>query len=167
MRFLVATDGSGVSDTAVEYAAKEANAWNASLEIVHVLTPETELVDGTLVLPGEDEAVKYGEQTLEQAKHHATEIVAASNTGTDTDTDSGAGADVDADSDTDADAEIEIATELLAGRPAEAIVDHADESGVTGIYVGHRGLSDERERVVGSVAKTVVDKATVPVTIIK
>lgn len=30
-----------------------------------------------------------------------------------------------------------------------------------------RGLSEEREQVVGSVAKTVVDKASVPVTIIK
>lgn len=143
MKFLVATDGSGISDTAVEYAASEATAWDAPLEVVHVLTPETELVDGNLVLPGEDEAMEYGEQTLRQAKDRAVETVMEDN------------------------AEIEITTKLLAGRPAEAIVERADETDSSGIYVGHRGLSDERERVVGSVAKTVVDKATVPVTIIK
>ncbi|MFC6716215.1 universal stress protein [Natrialbaceae archaeon GCM10025810] len=139
MKLLVATDGSGVSDTAVERAATEADAWDATLEIVHVLTPETELVDGKLVLPGEDEAIQNGERTLEQARGLAGEAAAG----------------------------VEITTELLAGRPAEAIAEHAAKTGVDGIYVGHRGLSDDRERVVGSVAKTVVDKATVPVTIVK
>lgn len=151
MRFLVATDGSEVSDTAVEYAASEASAWGASLEIVHVLTPETELVDGNLVLPGEDEAMEHGEQTLRRAKQRAVETVDGRATDTDTESES----------------EVEITTELLAGRPAEAIAERADETGVTAIYVGHRGLSEKREQVVGSVAKTVVDKATVPVTIIK
>ncbi|MCU4742664.1 universal stress protein [Natronoglomus mannanivorans] len=145
MRFLVATDGSEVSDTAVEYAAREAIAWGVPLEIVHVLTPETELVDGNLVLPGEEEAMEHGEGTLRQAKRRAVEIVDGS----------------------ESESEIEITTELLAGRPAEAITQHADETGVTAIYVGHRGLSEKRQQVVGSVAKTVVDKATVPVTIIK
>ncbi|MCU4974146.1 universal stress protein [Halobacteria archaeon AArc-m2/3/4] len=145
MRFLVATDGSEVSDTAVEYAVREAIAWGAPLEIVHVLTPETELVDGNLVLPGEDEAMKHGEQTLRQARDRAIETVERR----------------------DSEGEIEITTELLAGRPAEAITEHAAEAGATAIYVGHRGLSEKRQQVVGSVAKTVVDKATVPVTIIK
>ena len=143
MTFLVATDGSAVSDTAVEHAASEASTWETSLQIVHVLTPETEFVDGNLVLPGEAEAIEHGERTLEQAEQLAVETAA------------------------DHDTEIEIETELLAGRPAESIAEYAAEAGVRGIYVGHRGLSDEREQVVGSVAKTVVDKATVPVTIIK
>ncbi len=141
MNFLVATDGSDVSDTAIEYAVDAASAWDASLEIVHVLTPETELVNGSLLLPGEDEAMAQGEQTLEQATRRAHEAAAGS--------------------------EIEITSELLAGRPAEAIADYAAEGGVDSIYIGHRGLSETQEQVVGSVAKTVVDKATVPVTIIK
>jgi nucleotide-binding universal stress UspA family protein len=41
MRYLVATDGSTVSDAAVEHAAREASVWDADLEIVHVLTPST------------------------------------------------------------------------------------------------------------------------------
>lgn len=143
MRYLVATDGSEVSDTAVEHAAREASARNAALEIVRVLTPETELVDGKLVLPGEEEAVEYGDRTLQQAAKLATDAA------------------------TRYDGDLEIATELLAGRPAEAIAERAADAEVDGIYVGHRGLSEKREQVVGSVAKAVVDKATVPVTIIK
>lgn len=141
MRYLIATDGSDVSDAAVERAAREARAWDATLEIVHVLTPETELVDGTLVLPGEDRAVEYGERTLRRAAELAAEAAG--------------------------EADLEITTELLAGRPAAAITDYADEADVDGIYVDHRGLSAEHERVVGSVAKAVVDKSTVPVTIVK
>lgn len=143
MRYLVATDGSAVSDTAVEHAAVEASVWGAELEIVHVLTPETEFVEGDIVLAGEDTAIERGEQTLDQAERMARE--AAQRHGGD----------------------IEIRTELLTGRPAEAITEHAELLEVSGVYVGHRGLSDRREQVVGSVAKSVVDKAAVPVTIVK
>ncbi|WP_226023792.1 universal stress protein [Halomicrobium salinisoli] len=143
MQYLVATDGSDVSNTAVEHAAREASTWDAALDVVHVLTPDAKLVEGTLVLPGEAEAVDHGEQTLERAREVAAETAA------------------------DAGTEIDVATELLTGRPADAISRYAEDAGVDGIFVGHRGLSDEQERVVGSVAKSVVDKASVPVTIIK
>ncbi len=143
MTILVATDGSAVSDSAIEYATTAACAMETPLEIVHVLTPETELVNGSLLIAGEDEAIQQGERLLQQARQHA------------------------ADTATDHDVEIEITTELLAGRPAESITDHAENRGADAIHVGHRGLSETQEQVVGSVAKTVVDKATVPVTIIK
>lgn len=143
MSILVATDGSAISDTTVEYAATDALALDVPLEIAHVLTPETEVVNGTLVLPGGDEAIEYGERTLSQAERLAVETAAERG------------------------GEIEVTTELLAGRPAEAIAERAAETNADRIYVGHRGLSEERERVVGSVAKTVVDKATAPVTIVR
>ncbi len=143
MRYLVATDGSSVSDTAIRAAAVEAIAWDAVLEIVHVVTPQTELVEGNIVLTGDEEALDLGRQTLERAESVATAAAA------------------------DRDTDIEITTELLTGRPAEAITGYADQPDATGIYVGHRGLSDRHEQVVGSVAKSIVDKATVPVTIVK
>lgn len=113
------------------------------LEIVHVVTPQTELVEGNIVLAGDEEALDLGRQTLERAESVATAAAA------------------------DRDTDIEITTELLTGRPAEAITGYADQLDATGIYVGHRGLSDRHEQVVGSVAKSIVDKATVPVTIVK
>ncbi|ELZ25795.1 UspA domain protein [Halosimplex carlsbadense 2-9-1] len=137
MRYLVATDGSTVSDTAVERAAREASVWDADLDVVHVLTPETKLVDGDIVLPGEEDAVDHAEEILDAAAETA---------------------DVVADRDG-----ITVETHLLTGRPAEAITTYADNAGVDAIFVGHRGSSERRR--VGSVAKTVIDKASVPVTV--
>ncbi|TKX76853.1 universal stress protein, partial [Halorubrum sp. SD626R] len=68
MSYLVATDGSTEGDEAVRYAARQAVAFYETLEIVHVLTPESELVDGTIVLPGEEAAVASGEDVLDNAR---------------------------------------------------------------------------------------------------
>jgi len=142
MRYLVATDGSEESDDAVRYAAVQAQAFDATLEIVHVLVPEAELVEDEMVLPAGDRATEAGERTLEAARRLAVD---SAKQGGDLDTE----------------------TQLLTGRPADAITEYAEEVGVDAIYVGHRGLSEKREQVVGSVAKSVVDKASVPVTVIK
>ncbi|WP_423995106.1 universal stress protein [Halorubrum trapanicum] len=141
MSYLVATDGSTESDEAVRYAARQAVAFYETLEIAHVLTPDSELVDGTIVLPGEEAAVEAGQGVLESARSIAEEAVG--------------------------DESIDVETQLLTGRPADALTEYANEEPVDAIYVGHRGLSEEREQVVGSVAKSVVDKAEVPVTVIR
>ncbi len=143
MQYLVATDGSPVSKRAVEHAAIEATAWEAPLRIIHVLTPEPKLVDGSLVIPGSDTAIEYGKQTLSEAERIAETAAEKRNV------------------------DLKTSTELLAGWPAETITAHATETSVDAIYVGHRGLSEESTNAVGSVAKSVLDKATVPVTIIK
>jgi nucleotide-binding universal stress UspA family protein len=145
MRYLAATDGSTVGDDAVRYAARNALALDATLVIVHVLTPESELINGTLVMPGEEAALDEGERVLTGAKAVAKETVAEEAV--------------------DEDDAIEVETELLTGRPANAITEFAVETDADAIFVGHRGFSAEREHIVGSVAKSVVDKASVPVTI--
>lgn len=143
MRYLAATDGSEESDEAVRYAARHALAFDATLELVHVLTPEAEIVDGEVVLPGEAAALDVGERILEEAREVAHDSVS------------------------EPDRSLQAETNLLAGRPAEAIAERAREAGVDAIYVGHRGETDERRRPLGSVAKSVVDRAEVPVTIIR
>ncbi|MFC5279906.1 universal stress protein [Halorubrum rubrum] len=143
MRYLVATDGSTLGDEAVRYAARQAIAFDATLVIAHVLTPDSELIDGTLVLPGEEAAVEEGERILENARSVAADLA------------------------DEEDVEIDVEMQLLTGRPADAITEFAGETAADAIYVGHRGLSEEREQVVGSVAKSVVDKAVVPVTVIR
>lgn len=143
MRYLVATDGSTVSKLAVEHAASDASVWGMPLEIVHALTPKAELVDGELVLPGGEKAIEKGKQTLDESQAIAREAAA------------------------EYDTTIEISTELLSGYPPDAITDHVESTDVSRIYLGHRGRSETRDSSVGSVAKTVVDKAKIPVTIVK
>lgn len=139
MRYLVATDGSEESTYAVSYAAKHAASFGATLEIVHVITPETELVDGEIVFQGQDSAMDEGHRTLEAAMERAADV----------------------------DATLEIETQLLTGRPADAITERASAAAVDAIYVGHRGLAEKQEQVVGSVAKNIVSKSPVPVTVVK
>lgn len=143
MRYLVATDGSEEADDAVTYAARQALAFEATLTITHVLAPETELVDGELIFPGGEQAIDMGERTLGQAERLATDVAE------------------------DTDEELSVETQLLSGRPADALTDFAREIGADAIFVGHRGLSQKQEQITGSVAKSVVDKANVPVTIVR
>lgn len=137
MRYLVAVDGSAVSDEAVRYAAEHAAATGATLVLGHVITNGAEFVDGELVRPSEETLLEAGEDVLDRAREHAEST-----------------------------ADVTVETELLSGRPADTIVEFATD-GADAIYVGHRGLSKKREQVVGSVAKTIVDRATVPVTVVR
>lgn len=43
----------------------------------------------------------------------------------------------------------------------------ADAAGVDGVVVGHLGLSGQVARMVGSVAKGLVENATIPVTVVQ
>lgn len=141
MRYLVATDGSEEAAAAVAYASSQALAFDATLDIVHVLTPETKLVDGEIVLAGGDKAMEIGDRILQEAQDVAREV--ADNHG----------------------GELAIETQLLTGSPPDAIVEYSYRTDIDAIYVGHRGETEKREPMVGSVAKSVLDKATVPVTV--
>jgi nucleotide-binding universal stress UspA family protein len=56
---------------------------------------------------------------------------------------------------------------VLAGSPAEAIVQYSDNSDCDLIIMGSRGLSTIREFMVGSVSHNVVQHAHIPVLIMK
>jgi nucleotide-binding universal stress UspA family protein len=56
---------------------------------------------------------------------------------------------------------------IVAGHPAEVIVDYAQRYGVDLIAMGHRGLSGLRRFLVGSVADRVVDHAPCMVLVVR
>jgi nucleotide-binding universal stress UspA family protein len=144
MEFLVAVDGSEQGARALRYACEMARAAGADVVVAHAVDPEvyqTEGVDeadreGALVVEGPDEAETRGQEVLDEALEHAHE----------------AGFDPE--------------TELLHGDPATVVAEYARERDVTGVYVGHRGLSAEREAMMGSVAKRLVELSAVPVTVV-
>lgn len=140
MKLLVATDGSEESERAVEYAARDAVAHDARLNVVHVV--ESEPAAGTRGSDTGDDPTERGERTLERARSLATEVAE------------------------EHDADLPIDVELRSGRPPIAIIDHAEEIDAESLYLGHRVLPAQREAVVGSVAKDVLDTATIPVTIV-
>lgn len=143
MRYLVATDGSEESKAAVRYATTHALAFDAEIELVHVLIPKTQTVEQTAVFEGEDAMMDTGERILSESADVVAEVAE------------------------DHGRSVEVETTLLTGRPAHAIAARAERADATAIYVGHRGLANDRQAVVGSVAKGVVDRAEVPVTIVR
>lgn len=149
MQFLVATDGSTESDRALADAAEVAEAMDAGLTVVHVVDPSVFDAGGTepistlgdagerLVMESVEDAEERGIDVLEQA---AERVEARA---------------------------LDVDTELLYGDPARQIVEYAADHDVDAIFVGHRGLSDRVEGMLGSVASTVTERATVPVTVIR
>ena len=149
MKFVVAVDGSAESERAVDHAVGMAAAAGGTLTVVHSVDPDvydtggTEPVsglsdaEGRLIIESVEDAEERGERLLADAADRAAE----------------AGVEADA--------------ELLYGNPVETIPEFAAEEGYDGVFVGHRGLSDEHERVLGSVAKGLVERSSVPVTVVR
>lgn len=65
-----------------------------------------------------------------------------------------------------ADYDVTLETAVLEGRPAEVIVEFAAEHDFDAIVMGSRGRTGVSRVLLGSVAGTVVQNATVPVTVV-
>ncbi|WP_276301407.1 universal stress protein [Halorussus lipolyticus] len=149
MKYLVAVDGSESSMAAVRYAVEQASATGAEVVAISVVVPDQFFTGGDdppeSYTEAEDELVTEdigdAEDEAQEALDEAAEI---------------------------GDKEgIAVETGLLYGEPVEAITEFADDNDFDAIFVGHRGLSDEYEGLVGSTAKDVVGRATVPVTVVR
>lgn len=62
---------------------------------------------------------------------------------------------------------LDVSVEIAYGHPAEAIVNYAQQHGVDLIVMGHRGMSNLRRFLVGSVADRVVDHAPCMVLVVR
>jgi nucleotide-binding universal stress UspA family protein len=141
MRLLVAVDGSEQSDGALAHAAHLAEATGGSLTLVHAVDPAVQEVTGADPHDG-DRLVVEDETAAETRAERILDDAAASVAG------------------------VAVTTELLHGDPREVIPEFAAAERFDGIVVGHRGLSERRERVLGSVAKSLVERSPVPVTVV-
>ncbi|ELZ27842.1 UspA domain-containing protein [Halosimplex carlsbadense 2-9-1] len=149
MRFAVAIDGSSESDRALDHAVEMATAAGAELAAVHSVDPDVYDTGGAepptdraeyddrLVVESVDDAERRGERLLDDAVERA------------------------------ADAGLDIDGEVLYGDPVRTIPDFATREGYDGVFVGHRGLSEAQERVLGSVAKGIVERSSLPVTVVR
>lgn len=68
--------------------------------------------------------------------------------------------------------DVPVDTEILSGDPVSELVTYAERNGIDAIYVGHRGLTSEgselhgeRRGPLGSVAKGLVERTQIPVTV--
>lgn len=149
MKLLVAVDGSNEADDALAYATDIADAMDGSIFVVYAVDPDvyeerrsepiTTLSDADqrLVLESVESAESRGMVVLDDAESFAADL----------------GHDVQ--------------TELLYGDPVTEVTDYAEQADFDTIFVGHHGRSERTEKMLGSVAKAIVERATVPVTVVR
>lgn len=148
MHLAVAVDGSAASERALLHAIELATATGGRLTAVHAVDPAVRdrggedpvagLADaqGRLLTEPIEDAERRGERVLDNAAGIA------------------------------ADDGVELDTELLYGDPVGAISDYLDGEDVDGLVIGHRGLSRHAEDRMGSVAKDMIGRSPVPVTVV-
>ncbi len=149
MKYLVAVDGSEPSVDALRYAVEQAAATGAEVTAVSVVVPEQ------FFTGGDDPPTSYAEAADELV---AEDVADAEEDAQDALEDAAAVGD---------EAGVEVETGLLYGEPVEVLTEFADDEEYDAIFVGHRGLSDRYEGLVGSTAKEIVGRATVPVTVVR
>ncbi|MFD1589489.1 universal stress protein [Halorientalis brevis] len=151
MDFAVAVDGSEQSERTLDYAFElgEAMSHAPSITAVHVVDPDVyteggiepvaDLADAErrLIIENIADAEDRGQGILDDAVAFA------------------------------ADRDVELRTELLYGDPVEQLSDVASAEGFDALFVGHRGHSEHAERFLGSVAKGLVERSDVPVTVVR
>lgn len=150
MKFVVAVDGSRASDRALHHAVDMAGAMDASLAVVYSVDPDVYDTGGSEPVAGLTEAEpRLVVESVEDAERRGQEILETA-----------------VDQVEDAAPVVSVERELLYGDPVETVPEFATTEGYDGIFVGHRGLSERHERVLGSVAKATVERSSVPVTVV-
>lgn len=148
MHLVVCVDGSQGSDRALEHAIELAEATDGRLTVVHAVDPQVyESRAGGPITDRSDADEHFVVEAVEDAEERGQEIL---------------------DEAVDLVHEVPAESELLYGDPVEAIPEYAEtREDVDGIVVGHRAVGDRYERVLGSVAKGLVERAPVPVTVVR
>ena len=139
MRVLVPYDGSELAVSALEYASERYD--DAEIVLLYVL----DLVEAGYDAPPGAELPVFRSEWYEDAAEKAERILEASRSLVDA----------------------EVESETVAGRPARAIVEYAEENEIDEIVLGSHGRDGVERILLGSVAETVVRRSPVPVTVVR
>jgi len=139
-RVLVPIDGSEQSDVALDHTLEEFSG--DDITVLHVIDPADAGYSTPVGIPGGSEewyanAREDAQILFDEAQAVADEYGVTLDTATDT------------------------------GRPAGTIVEYAEAEGFDHIVMGSHGRSGVSRILLGSVAETVVRRATVPVTVVR
>lgn len=149
MKLLVGVDGSAESEKALAYALDIAEATDGSVTVAYAVDPDVYSAGGDRPVRGLSDAdQRLIIESVEDAEDRGIDLLVRAEAFA-------------------ADRGDDVETELLYGDPVVALAEYASESGFEGIVLGHRGLSERSERVLGSVAKGVLGSATAPVTVVR
>lgn len=139
-RLLVPMDGSPQAEQALEFALSvhEGDA----VTVLHVIDPIEASYNPGATVPG------YSEEWYEAQKQKAEELFEEAAA-------------------TAADYDVAFESALEVGRPANVIVEYAEDHGMDQVVMGCHGRSGVARVLLGSVAEDVVRRSTVPVTVVR
>lgn len=141
-RILLSTDGSAASDEAESHAIALADATDATLHVLYVI--DEDVVNAY----SGDEYVDAAEGPEHGLEEHGEEALAG----------------IRAEA---ADTGVELVDVMRHGRPAETIVDYADENDVDLLVLGTKRRPEEYRTLLGSVTDRVLRLTTRPATVVK
>jgi nucleotide-binding universal stress UspA family protein len=145
-RFLVAVDGSPLSERAIEYVLTEHDP--EALTLLHVIDP-TDPGYGAEKTDVRRQPVRGSEAWFEWAESESEELLAEAREAA------------------PAAEGVELTTETEAGDPARLIVDRTKASDVDHVVMGSHGRSGLDRLLLGSVAEAVVRRSPVTVTVVR
>lgn len=149
MKFLVAVDGSDEADRALAHATDVADGMGASLTVVYSVDPAAHDVGGSdPIATATDADERLIVESVEDAEDRGLDVL-------------------DDAADLAEDLGHDVETELLYGDPVRAITEYAQEERFDAIFVGHRGRTERADLMLGSVAKAVVERSNIPVTVVR
>ena len=149
MDLLVAFDGSDPAENALAYASDIVDATDGSLTLVNAVNPNVYEEGRSEPVAGPAEAEgNFVAESVEAAGERGQAVLED-------------GIDLARDLGHEADGE------LLYGDPVTAITDFAEAADLDTIVIGHRGRTGRAGVLLGSVAKQVVERSTVPVTVVR
>ncbi|SEP18468.1 Nucleotide-binding universal stress protein, UspA family [Halogranum amylolyticum] len=136
---LVAFDGSPLSERALAYAIETFP--DAPITAIYIINPIDSVIDV------EAGGLPVAKDWYENAKEEATRIHTTA-------------------TDLTAERNTELDTVTEVEKPAQAILEYADDQDIDQIVMGSHGRSGIDRALLGSVAETVIRRARIPVTII-
>lgn len=143
MKILLPIDFSEVTDRVISQTVECAKAFNAEIELLHVLQP----IPQALLFEETFPVIPYGEayEKVEEEREALLKSIEKRLT----------------------DEGIESSSAIRDGNPAEEILDYQQESECDWIVLGSHGHGALYHLVLGSVSEKVVDKAQCPVLVVK
>lgn len=139
-RILIATDGSENAAKAVTHGIDIAKKTGAEVHVIYITSTEHAVTTRT-VMGWTDSFEKYLEEIGKEALAYATEIGEK--------------------------AGIKVEPVFRKGRPAEEILDYAEENNIDLIIMGTQGLTGIKKFLIGSVTEKVLRHSKVPVMIVR
>jgi len=139
-KILIATDGSENAAIAVSYGVIIARAMGAEVHILYVISTEHAVTTRT-VMGWTDSFEKYLEEIGKEALVYATGVGEKEG--------------------------VKVESFFRKGRPAEEILEYAEENNIDLIIMGTQGLTGIKKFLIGSVTEKVLRHSKVPVMIVR